>query len=441
MDVEPRTRDPRLRTPILIPDKEGPWLKAPSRWRRWRLWAGGAVVVGTGTVAAWSMSNRESGPQPGFSIGRQVTDTLRSDEALGALLSRHAIDSAAVLRALAGAAIDPAPIAAGSPIAMFRESDSTATTEISFQVDDEHRAMLTLKGGVWVAATEVTPWTSDNRIIGGTLDDRMLASVDSAAESRLRPLARRAFAGMMASALAWQIDVARRIVPGDSFRAVVTLRQLADGQQRIGDIQALELIGRRQRFTAYRFGSPTSPAFAYFDERGRPLGRLFLRAPVLSDGRQSSAYKPLRIHPVLGTVRAHRGVDFPAPEGTPVVAAAAGTIEFAGFGADLGNFILVDHGKGVQTRYGHLSQVADGVVTGRKVRQGAILGFVGQTGLATAPHLHFEFRIWGEAIDMRLLDIDPEVPIRSPFRETFDAERLRLRALLDRCPATGGPCQ
>ena len=394
-----------------------------------------ALVATGGTSAViWWTSGRESEPRPGFSIGRQVTDTLWSDEALGAFLSRHAVDSTPVLAALAGAAVDPSTLTGGWPITVFRESDSAATTEISWQIDDDARVKLGLDNRQWTARIDATQWTSDVRIIAGTLDDSLMASISLGAASRLEPSARGAFAAMMARALAWQIDVTNRIVPGDSFRAVVAVRESDAGQQRVGDIQALELIGRRERLTAYRFGSPTSAAFAYFDDQGRPLGRLFLRAPLLSDGRRSSPFRSLRVHPVLGTARAHRGVDFPAPEGTPVVAAAAGTIEFAGLGNELGNFVVIEHGKGVSTRYGHLRRIAGGVIAGARVRAGTVLGSVGQTGLATAPHLHFEFRIWGEPIDMGLLDVDPEAPIRPPFREGFDAERVRLRALLDGRP-------
>lgn len=168
--------------------------------------------------------------------------------------------------------------------------------------------------------------------------------------------------------------------------------------------------------------------------RAGPWGGCFSALPCCPTGAGHRRSGRSEFTRCLGQPGPHRGVDFPAPEGTPVVAAAAGTIEFAGSGNELGNFVVVAHGKGVATRYGHLSRIAGGVVAGARVRAGTVLGSVGKTGLATAPHLHFEFRIWGEPIDMGLLDVDPEAPIRPPFREGFDAERVRLRALLDGRP-------
>ena len=418
------------RAPILIPDKGEQ--EPPSGGWRTGLVVLAVVATVAGLTFAWWDSNREPEPEPGFAVDQLVRDTLGPDETLGTFLARHAIDSVPVFEALGDAGVDPGTVPEGLAVTMVRASDSKVVTAIRFPVDDEQRVGLELNDRRWTAVTEARSWSQEIRIIAGSLDDRMLAVIDSTAAARLQPASRQALRSLLASALAWQIDVGRRIVPGDSFRAIVTVSHADDGHQRIGDIQALDLTGRGQRLTGYRFGSSISPAFAYFDEHGRPLGRRFLRAPLLSDGRQSSRFKPLRIHPVLGTVRAHRGVDFPAPEGTPVVAAAAGMVAFAGFGNDLGNFVVIAHGKGVTTRYGHFSRIADGVVPGARVRPGTIIGAVGRTGLATAPHLHFEFRIWDEPIDMRLLDVDPEAPILPPYRAPFDAERARLQALLNR---------
>ncbi len=390
----------------------------------------GVLALVTALILTTPAEPIEEPALPTLDRGSAIADTLRTDEPLGTFLARQGVDSKPALAAMALAEVDPDLIPDGSLVTVRRVAGSE-TTEIAFHSDEDHRVSIRSNAGRWTARREAIDWTTSLTVIAGRFGSDMAAEIDSSGIA-LGPSARRDFVTTMANALAWQIDAARGTGPLTRFRAVTRVGQSSDGQQRVRGIQALEIDVRGRPFFAYRFSSSSNGSFAYFDERGRPLGRSFLRAPLASSRGPSSTFMIDRVHPVLGTVRAHRGVDYPAPEGTPVLAAASGIVRFAGPGEALGNFIVVEHGRGVSTRYGHLNRIASGIEAGAQVRKGAVIGYVGQTGLATAPHLHYEFRVRGTAIDMRLLDVDPESPVEPLFRAAFDNDQRGLRALLDR---------
>ncbi len=362
---------------------------------------------------------------------RTVVDSLRADEAVADVIERQGMAAGPLIEEIAAAGVDPNRVPDGTVFVFRSEEGDTIPTGIRFHVDDDHALEIRLEGHDWRSRTDAVGWSSETVVVSGQFDEGGIPVLDSASLARVAPAARFELITRLAAVLAWQIDVRRPLQPEHFFRAVTAVQRSSDGLQRVAGIRAVYLdLGQTRRIVAFRFSASTDAPFAYFDDRGRPLGRAFLRAPLASGGRTSSTFTTERVHPVLGTIRAHRGVDYPAPAGTPVVAAADGFVRFAGTGKDLGNFIELDHGRGVTTRYGHLSQFHPEIAAGRRVRAGQIIGYVGDTGLATAPHLHYELRVGNRPIDMRLLDVDPARPVDPLFRDSFDAERARLSQLL-----------
>lgn len=389
-----------------------------------------ATAVVLGFVASRTAAESGDAPLPMVRIDRPVTTRLGADESLGVFLATRGVDTAALYRQLVEAGVDPWSVPRGQPVALQREPEGPGLRSISFQADEDTRVEAVMDLGAWRVRVDPITWRGELRLLAGAFDDTLGTVPNSATLALLSPAAALGLSEKLGSLLSWQIDVGGQVAPLDSFRLVAMVEQASDGRQRVGDIRAVDLFTKRRRITAYKFSTAAGAPFAFFDSRGRPVGRVFLRAPLMTRGRLSSTYLKDRVHPVLGKVRAHRGVDYPAPEGTPVVAAAAGTVRFAGVGGDLGNFIDLNHGGGISTRYGHLSRISDAVVDGARVRRGQVIGQVGATGLATAPHLHYEFRVRGSPIDMRLLDVDPTQPIDQLFRKVFDEERARLDGLL-----------
>ncbi len=174
----------------------------------------------------------------------------------------------------------------------------------------------------------------------------------------------------------------------------------------------------------------------YFTPDGKSLRKAFLKAP-LEFTRVSSVFNPARRHPVLNTIRAHRGVDYAAPSGTPIRAAGDGRVQFRGQKGGFGNVLEIAHANRVVTVYGHLSRFAKGLNAGDKVRQGEVVAYVGMTGLATGPHLHFEYRVGGEWKNPQtiLKTAQAAAPIEATQREAFARETQPLLAMLDGAPA------
>jgi murein DD-endopeptidase MepM/ murein hydrolase activator NlpD len=194
-------------------------------------------------------------------------------------------------------------------------------------------------------------------------------------------------------------------------------------------VLASDLTISGKSLTAFRFTPSTARSALYFDMDGGSLRRAFLRAPV-EFRRISSNFAGARLHPVLGRVRRHQGTDYAARPGTPVMAAGDGVVLRAGWVGGYGNLIELRHINGITTRYGHLRGFARKVRRGARVEQGQVIGYVGATGLASGPHLHYEFRINGVAKDSRRVKIGGGAPVPKADRAAFEQVRDRLLASL-----------
>ncbi len=190
----------------------------------------------------------------------------------------------------------------------------------------------------------------------------------------------------------YKVDFQRDLHPGDSFEVYYDYYYTPEGQPaKTGDISFARMRLGGKDTTLYRYQpDPDQPA-DYFDAKGQSAKGMLMKTPV--DGARISSGFGQRLHPILGYTRMHKGVDFAVPTGTPVMAAGAGDISFMGWANGYGNFVVINHGNGYATAYGHLSRFAAGLRRGSRVRQGQVFAYSGATGLATGPHLHYEIRI------------------------------------------------
>ncbi|NND53701.1 MAG: peptidoglycan DD-metalloendopeptidase family protein [Gammaproteobacteria bacterium] len=221
----------------------------------------------------------------------------------------------------------------------------------------------------------------------------------------------------LAGIFAWDIDFVLDIRRGDEFHVVVE-ELWRDGEQVAeGDILAAQFVNQGDVFQAVRYEDPEGRV-SYFSPDGQNMRKAFLRAP-LSFSRISSNFNPNRRHPVLNTIRAHKGVDYAAPSGTPVKAAGDGKVIFRGVKGGYGNTIILQHGGNITTLYAHLKGFSRKFRNGSRVRQGDIIGYVGQSGLATGPHLHYEYRRNGAHMNPRTVNLPDAAPINSAYRAEF----------------------
>jgi murein DD-endopeptidase MepM/ murein hydrolase activator NlpD len=216
----------------------------------------------------------------------------------------------------------------------------------------------------------------------------------------------------------WDIDFIFDIREGDSFNVIYETPYSEGEKVKNGDIILAKFVNRGETYSANRFFLNENDK-EFFDDNGNNLQKAFLRAP-LDFAYISSHFNPNRMHPVLHTIRAHNGVDYAAKTGSPVRTTGNGTVHYAGRRNGCGNEIVIKHSNDYSTRYCHLNKFKSGIKKGTKVIQGETIGFVGSTGLATGPHLHYEFKIGNKHVDPVKLQLPSAEPISQNLRPDFN---------------------
>src|SRR5882757_1650658 len=233
----------------------------------------------------------------------------------------------------------------------------------------------------------------------------------------------------LADIFGWDIDFVLDVRSGDTF--VVTYDEIwRDGAYvKDGPVQAAAFVNQGREFRAVRYTDPEGGS-RYYTPDGRSLYRAFLRAPV-DFTRVSSRFNSARLHPILQRMRAHQGIDYAAPMGTPVRAAGDGRIRFAGRKGGYGNLVEIEHSRSIVTVYGHLSRFAPGTRAGTHVTQGTVIAYVGMTGLATGPHLHYEYRVNGGFKNPQTVILPAAAPIDARWQADFLTRSAPLLASLE----------
>lgn len=221
----------------------------------------------------------------------------------------------------------------------------------------------------------------------------------------------------LAEIFGWDVDLALDVQSGDRFAVVYEQKYWLGRKISDGPIRAAELSsqGHTHRAVAFR---GRDGRIGYYTPAGRGLKRPFLRTPV-KFSRVSSRFSKSRYHPILKLWRAHNGVDYAAAPGTPVVATGDGRITWLGRNGGYGNMVVIDHGGAYSTLYGHLSRFPDNLRAGQRVAQGDVIGYVGATGLANGPHLHYEFRVDGRHQNPLTFELPAEDGVAPSEREEF----------------------
>lgn len=303
----------------------------------------------------------------------------------------------------------------------FRFDASGRLEALRFAPSDEEMVTLEIGAGRVDETVEARPLQRRVEVARGTITQSLFGSADAAGLSDAAVL-------QMVEIFGYDIDFARDLRKGDSF-ALIYERLYQNGEYlRDGAILGAVFVNDGQRHVAirHRLGDGSVD---YFDHEGRSLRKAFLRTPV-EFSRISSGFSLGRMHPILGRMRAHRGVDYAAPTGTPIRAAGSGRVSFRGWQSGYGNVVIIEHGGKHTTLYAHMSRFARGLATGSRVRQGEIIGYVGMTGLATGPHLHYEFRVNGAHRDPLTVELPKAEPLAGADLLAFRSRAEPLLAKL-----------
>jgi murein DD-endopeptidase MepM/ murein hydrolase activator NlpD len=234
----------------------------------------------------------------------------------------------------------------------------------------------------------------------------------------------------------WEIDFFSEVQPNDSFAMLFERKYCDSICVGYGAILAASYSGQVGSFAGYRFTDPEGTT-EYYNAEGQNLRKTFQKSPLRFS--RVSSFFGRRFHPIQRVMRQHFGVDYVAPKGTPVEAVSDGRVVSAGWSGGYGRLVVLGHAEGYQTRYGHLSGFGKGVRSGAPVRQGQVVGYVGSTGASTGPHLHYEVRKFGSAVNPFKLNPPRRSPVRKEFLAQFDQTRDSLTRAMTRMSSGHDP--
>jgi murein DD-endopeptidase MepM/ murein hydrolase activator NlpD len=381
-----------------------------------------AAVARSGSTAA---APRAATPEQA-GIGSTIEVIVARNDTLDAIFRRMSLDPAdlAAIRQLPGIRQSLDFLKPGDAIKVTHRDGEVR--QLERKVSETRTLEVMRKDDGFAAKMVENPVETRIRTATATIDSSVFQAAGAAGISDI-------IATKLANVFAWDIDFVLDIRDGDRFTAVYE-RIYQDGRYlRDGELLAAEFVNAGKVYRAVRFTSPGG-AVGYYSPEGQPMRKAFLRAPV-EFTRVSSAFNPHRRHPILDLIRGHMGTDYAAPTGTPVHAAGDGRVAFAGQRGGYGNAIVIAHSGNVSTLYGHMSRFAKNVRAGSHVQQGEVIGYVGMTGLATGPHLHYEYLVNGVHKNPQTVRLAGAEPLRADDLRQFREATTRLLAALAGRPA------
>jgi murein DD-endopeptidase MepM/ murein hydrolase activator NlpD len=323
------------------------------------------------------------------------------------------------LRAVAGARAMLDKLMPGEALRLQHRDGALVALERNLSLTEQLR--ITRAGEAFQAEVVPRPIQARTQLAHGVIDTSLF---DAGTDAGLQDQTVMALARIFG----WDIDFALDLRRGDEF--TISYERIYQNGQYLqdGEILAASFVNQGREVRAVRYQAPDGSA-GYYSPDGRSMQKAFLRAP-LEFRRVSSRFSSARLHPILNRIRAHQGVDYAAPSGTAVYAAGDGHVRFRGVRGGYGNVLEIDHGGGIVTVYGHLARFAAAARAGARVRQGQTVAYVGMTGLATGPHLHYEYRFNGRYLDPQRVRLPEATPIDTTLQADFARQSAaRLAAL------------
>jgi murein DD-endopeptidase MepM/ murein hydrolase activator NlpD len=344
-------------------------------------------------------------------------------ETLAGLLVRAGASSTETNAALASIAdvYNPRRLRPGQPVSLFfdRRSGNARLTGVAFR--SEPGASVTANrttAGDFAAREVLMPVTFEIARIAAPVETSLYASALELGATDREVAA-------LADAFAYDVDFQRDVRPGDNFEIVFERYYDDEGNTvRTGNMLFVSLESGRGSRAFYSFLAPGDSRQDWYDADGRSARRFLMKTPI--NGARLSSGFGMRRHPILGYSRMHRGTDFAAPTGTPILAAGEGTVMRVGTFGAFGNYVRIRHANGYETAYAHMSRFARGMRAGARVSQGQVIGYVGTTGRSTGPHLHYEVMLRGRQMNPMTLRVATGRNLEGRALELFMIERSRI---------------
>jgi murein DD-endopeptidase MepM/ murein hydrolase activator NlpD len=401
------------------------------------------VIAVVGVSLTWSATEARGGrgipvAQPIVVTTAHVTrsDRLKRNETLTHLLARHSVDGPELQRFLEAArekGLNPRRLRPDMVFEFRYSLPENTPDRVKVRLDrDRYLKLGRESAGGWWSKLEGITWTVFIERVEGTIPARgsLDGAIHAAILDSVLPFAERQqlIWNVAEGVYAWVIDFHRDLRPDDRFQ-ILYERLVSDaGDVHYGRLLAASIETAGQAKMASLLTGQGGQNL-YYDDQGWSLHRAFLVAPVRY--RYLSSRFGRRFHPILQRYRAHTGYDFAADLGNPIQATADGVIQSAGRRGGYGLMVAIRHVKSIETRYAHMSRIARGIRPGVRVSQGDIIGFVGKSGLATGPHVHYEFLKNGRQIDYRTVDLGDGEPVPTPRQAEFDSLRIEYGRLLE----------
>lgn len=382
----------------------------------------------TGPVLLSTVTEEVSLPLPSATIDRNEAfwqiEQVRQDDTLETLFRRMNIRDEDAIKFLM---LSPDAHALNTQLLPGHTVETKTNAQgkllyLEYELDAENILVAGLTSGGYVVATKKLLLESQQVLKSAVIRDTLFGATDDAGIPDQ-------IAIQIAEILSSEIDFYQDLRPGDRFHVIYEAFYNAGEMMKTGNVLAVEFVNNGATYQAIHFGDATGK-YAYYTPDGKSLHKTFLRSP-LEYTRISSSFSAGRYHPILQRIKAHRGVDMAAPTGTRVKASGDGRVAFMGKKGGYGNVVVLNHPNGISTVYGHLSRFSDAIRKGDAVNQGDIIGYVGMTGLATGPHLHYEFLVNGNHRDPMKVALPNTVPLNDNFKSEFNAHSLTMLAKLE----------
>jgi murein DD-endopeptidase MepM/ murein hydrolase activator NlpD len=414
----------------------------------WGLGAAAAVLLGTGLVVVGVNSHVSEAATTGPAkpdprrLAAAITsadhlETIKRDvkqvsilrnETLSGVLDRVGAPRDQANGAVIAAAqlVDLRKVRPGDNVTAYLETDpsngSVRLTGLSLRPDIERQVLISRGAdGEWVKHELKARLTSGFSLVTGTVEGSIYdaAIANGAGDQQVVDYA---------EIFGYDIDFQREVRPGDKFEMFYGSSKDERGDVlKGGDMLYASFTGASLTKTFYRFTPSDDGVVDYFDDSGQSAKKFLMKTPI--NGARISSGFGNRVHPILGYTKLHKGTDFAAPTGTPIYAAGNGVIGRYGPFSDYGNYALIKHANGYETAYGHMSRYVAGLHAGSHVHQGEVIGYVGMTGGATGPHLHYEVHINGAPVNAMLLKLPTGRKLDGAQMAAFKAEKNRIDTL------------